>query len=287
MGSISDEEKIKNNVYEAADFPGKNILKGTDGHDDVIFGSTESEILDGGIGNDKLIGYGGNDIYIFGKGYGEDVIDNWGSKDSDLDILLLKDIIFDEVELLAIEEDLIIKLKGTTDKVTIQGYFKGGEYRLEEVRFADGKVMSYQDVVFHFHQVGTEIIGTIGDDIIDSNHVKNGKTVIRGLSGNDKLIGSVGDDTYIFAKGYGYEEIDNRTSGSSDIDILLFEDINFDEVKVSANEFDLIIKVKGTDDKVTVKGYFQNKDYSLEEIRFADGKVMKYRDFVEYIDWNK
>ena len=58
MGSISEEEKIKNNVYEAADFPGKNILKGTDGYDDVIIGRTESEILDGGIGNDKLIGYG-------------------------------------------------------------------------------------------------------------------------------------------------------------------------------------------------------------------------------------
>ena len=26
MGSMSEEEKIKNNVYEAADFPQKNIL---------------------------------------------------------------------------------------------------------------------------------------------------------------------------------------------------------------------------------------------------------------------
>lgn len=258
-------------------------VKGTDGYN-TIFGTPLDDKLDGGIGNVKLIGYSGNDSYVFGKGYGTNVIDNWGSASTDLDILILKDIILDEVRLLAVDEDLIIKVKETSDKVIVQGYFKGGEYRIDEVRFADNKVMKFEDILFYLHDVGTEIIGTSGDDVIDSNNIKYGKAMHNGLGGNDKLIGSIGDDTYIFAKGYGMEEIDNSIKGSSDIDILLLKDINFDEVNIEVYKLDLIIKVKRTNDKVTVKRYFQNKDYSLEEVIFADGKVMKYKDFVEYLD---
>lgn len=284
--NIEEKERIKedlNNVPKTDNVLENKILKGTHS-DSTIFGTSEDDILDGSIGNVKLIGYSGNDTYVFGKGYGTNVIDNWGSASTDLDILMLKDIVLDEVKLLAVDEDLIIKVKGTSDKVIVQGYFKGGEYRIDEVRFADNKVMKFEDIAFYLHNVGTEIIGTSGDDIIDSNNIKHGKTIHNGLGGNDKLIGSVGDDTYIFAKGYGVEEIDNGITGSSDIDILLLKDIKFDEVTIEVDKLDLIIKVKRTKDKVTVKKYFQNRDYSLEKVIFADGKVMKYKDFVEYLD---
>lgn len=284
--NLEENQRIKediNNGLKTNDVVEEKILKGTDGYN-TIFGTAFDDKLDGSIGNVKLIGYSGNDSYVFGKGYGTNIIDNWGSASTDLDILILKDIIFDEVKLLAVDEDLIIKVKGTSDKVIVQGYFKGGEYRIDEVRFADNKVLKFEDIAYYLHNQGTEIIGTSGDDIIDSNNIKYGKAIHNGLGGNDKLIGSIGDDTYIFAKGYGIEEIDNSTTGSSDMDILLLKDINFDEVNIEVDKLDLIIKVKRTKDKVTVKKYFQNRDYSLEEIIFADGKVMKYKDFVEYLD---
>lgn len=279
-----DLKKDLNNGVEIDNILKNNkTLKGVDS-EKTIFGTSEDDILDGSIGNVKLIGYGGNDTYVFGKGYGTNIIDNWGSANTDFDVLILKDIIFDEVKLSAVDEDLIIKVNGTSDKVIIRRYFKGGEFRIDEIRFADNKVMKFEDIAFYLHNVGTEIIGTSGDDIIDSNNIKYGKTIHNGLGGNDKLIGSVGDDTYIFAKGYGVEEIDNGITGSSDIDILLLKDIKFDEVTIEVDKLDLIIKVKRTKDKVTVKRYFQNKGYSLEKIIFADGKVMKCKDLVEYLD---
>jgi len=249
----------------------------------TIFGTAGDDRLDGGKGNYKLIGYTGNDTYIFAKGYGEAVIDNWGSASTDIDILILKDIKFNEVSLLAIDNDLIIKVKETSDKVTVQGYFKNGEYSLEEIRFADAEEMDYKDILYYVYEIGTEIIGTSGDDIIDSNNIKYGKSVLNGLGGNDKLIGSIGDDIYIFAKGYGRDEIDNKASVGWDKDILLLKDIKFDEVEIQEDKLDLIIKVKGTDDTVIVKHYFKDKDNSLEEIKFADGKVMQYKDFIEYL----
>lgn len=279
-----DLKKDLNNGVEIDNILKNNkTLKGVDS-EKTIFGTSEDDILDGSIGNVKLIGYGGNDTYVFGKGYGTNIIDNWGSANTDFDVLILKDIIFDEVKLSAVDEDLIIKVNGTSDKVIIRRYFKGGEFRIDEVRFADDKIMKSEDILYYLNNVGTEIIGTTGDDIIDSNNIKHGKAIYDGLGGNDKLIGSVGDDTYLFAKGYGINEIYNDKRDSSDIDILLFKDINFDEVNIEEDNFDLVIKVKGTKDKVIVKKYFQNKGYSLEKIIFADGKVMKCKDLVEYLD---
>ncbi|CAK0770745.1 hypothetical protein WCLP8_4620002 [uncultured Gammaproteobacteria bacterium] len=39
-------------------------------------GDARANILDGGAGNDTLTGNGGNDTFVFGRGYGQDVINN-------------------------------------------------------------------------------------------------------------------------------------------------------------------------------------------------------------------
>jgi Ca2+-binding RTX toxin-like protein len=47
----------------------------TDG-DDVIYGSATDDTLDGGAGNDYLSGGSGSDTYVFGRGYGQDVVED-------------------------------------------------------------------------------------------------------------------------------------------------------------------------------------------------------------------
>ncbi len=42
--------------------------------DDAIFGMLNSNTLDGGAGDDFLSGRQGDDTYVFGRGYGRDVI---------------------------------------------------------------------------------------------------------------------------------------------------------------------------------------------------------------------
>jgi VCBS repeat-containing protein len=41
---------------------------------DWLFGSAGNDRLDGGLGNDRLTGGSGNDIFVFARGYGQDVI---------------------------------------------------------------------------------------------------------------------------------------------------------------------------------------------------------------------
>src|SRR5690606_6473137 len=58
-------------------------MKATDG-DDIIDGFFRpSETLDGGAGNDLLVGRNGNDTYVFARGYGHDTVKEYGWHYSD------------------------------------------------------------------------------------------------------------------------------------------------------------------------------------------------------------
>ena len=46
--------------------------------DDIIHGFNSADTLEGGKGNDTLRGYLGDDIYIFNRGDGQDIIDDYG-----------------------------------------------------------------------------------------------------------------------------------------------------------------------------------------------------------------
>lgn len=113
---------------------GNDELYGDDGND-TLYGNDGNDILDGGIGNDSLNGGNGNDTYIFGKGYNNDVINNWGG-DS---IVRFKDINSDEVTISdQYSSNLVISIKDTNDTLIINGFkWSQGGYTFE---FADGAV---------------------------------------------------------------------------------------------------------------------------------------------------
>ena len=109
-------------------------IKG-EGGNDTINGGNGDDILDGGTGNDWLYGGNGNDTYIFGKGYGNDTIEDWGGSS----IVKLKDISSSEVTITNLwDSTLEMTVNGTEDKLTINGYkWNQGGYTFE---FADGAV---------------------------------------------------------------------------------------------------------------------------------------------------
>ena len=55
---------------------GNDTIYGQDGNDNINAGDG-NDILDGGAGRDTLSGGAGNDRYIFKKGYGQDIIENY------------------------------------------------------------------------------------------------------------------------------------------------------------------------------------------------------------------
>ena len=110
----------------------------------------------------------------------------------------------------------------------------------------------------------------------------DGNDTLDGGVGDDQLTGDAGADTYVFARGYGKDSINNyeyiANGASNPVDTIAFAagiapaDI---EARRSAwNE--LVLTIRGTTDTLTVSQYFQNDattPYAVEQITFADGTV--------------
>ena len=108
-------------------------IVGTDG-DDYLMGTNENDALDGGSGDDNLCGGNGEDTYIFGKGYANDTINEWGS---DHNYIELKDIASDEITVSDQWGSNLTISVNDTDDVLIISNFKWGQASYT-IRFADG-----------------------------------------------------------------------------------------------------------------------------------------------------
>ena len=111
---------------------GKDSLYGGSGND-YLYGNDGDDILDGGTGDDYLCGGNGNDTYIFGKGYGNDTIEDWGGSGT----VVFKDVSSDDVTVSNLwDSTLEMTVNSTGDKLSINGYkWNQDGYTFE---FADG-----------------------------------------------------------------------------------------------------------------------------------------------------
>ena len=120
---------------------GNDNLSGNNGNDslyggvgnDYLYGNDGDDILDGGEGDDWLYGGNGNDTYIFGKGYGNDTIEDWGGSSK----VVFKDVSSNDVTVSNLwDSTLEMTVNSTGDKLTINGYkWNQDGYTFE---FADG-----------------------------------------------------------------------------------------------------------------------------------------------------
>ena len=115
------------------------------------------------------------------------------------------------------------------------------------------------------------LYGEEGNDTLNGGA---GADTLDGGTGNDTLEGSDGADTYLFARGYGQDTIYDYDQGSGGNDTVRFAaDILPAEVELSRNESDLFLKVLGTEDRITVSGFYSDPAQRIERIEFADGTV--------------
>ncbi|MFL6601516.1 MAG: calcium-binding protein, partial [Steroidobacteraceae bacterium] len=129
---------------------GSDQLQGQDGNDtltggegnDYLYGGNGNDVLDGGAGNDYLTGDAGSDTYLFGRGDGQDTISNYDVSAGRTDTLQLKaGVAASDVQLTRSGTDLVVKIAGTTDQVTVSSFFynnAAGGYALNAIRFDDG-----------------------------------------------------------------------------------------------------------------------------------------------------
>ena len=206
-----------------------HIIEGGNGNDDIR-GNDYTKSISGGKGNDKLYGGSGDNIYIFNKGDGADIIYDMAGKD---EIQFKEGVAPNDVNFKRELDKLIISIKSNDDSITIQNFFSVnpeiGNNTVRTITFADGTVYDFNKILeltplsstdkddklyltdgndtFDAGLGNDEIWSGNGDDIIngreggDTLYGNNGNDTLNGGSGNDTLYGGYGNDTIMGGEG--------------------------------------------------------------------------------------
>ncbi|MEQ1738789.1 MAG: calcium-binding protein [Methyloglobulus sp.] len=206
---------IGNDIFYGGN--GNDILRGGDGIDSLN-GDAGDDILDGGLGNDNLTGGAGSDTYLFGRGAGQDAINNTDTSGAKSDsIQFAADIAVTDIISSRTGNNLVLSISGSTDKITVSNYFlnDGNNTALvEAIKFADGTVWNLETVKLLVLQ-GTGATETLqGYVTADTLNGFGGNDYIYGRAGNDSLNGGA-DNDYIYG-----EDGDDLLDGGIGVDVL-------------------------------------------------------------------
>jgi Ca2+-binding RTX toxin-like protein len=236
--------------------------------DGVVSGTSGADLIDVRVGGKTLAGGSGSDTYIFGVGYGNDLIQENGSS-SDVDVLRLanlntSDLIF--TRSISDTNDVVITVKATGEVITIDNQISGATSGVEQIQFADGTVWDSNAIIANTRNfigtaLGETINGTTGNDIIVGN------------GGNDTLHGNSGNDTYVYAQGDG-DDLIQENGSTTDFDVLRFSNLNASDLTFTrslTDTNDLVIVVNATGERITVDNQNVGAASAIEQIQFADG----------------
>jgi Ca2+-binding RTX toxin-like protein len=115
-----------------------NVLTGNSANN-VLSGANGADSLRGGLSNDTVNGGGGNDTFLFGRGDGQDLVqDNSGAADK-----LLYDAGINPLDLVISRQanDLRVAIHGSPDQVTVQNWYTGTSNRIETLQAGNGQTL--------------------------------------------------------------------------------------------------------------------------------------------------
>jgi YD repeat-containing protein len=116
-----------------------NRLRGLGGND-TLNGGAANDTLEGGTGDDRLNGGLGADTYLFGRGDGQDTLVDVDATAGVQDVLRFgSGIAADQLWLRKVGSNLEVSVIGTTDKVTISGWYTDAAHHVEVMQLANGK----------------------------------------------------------------------------------------------------------------------------------------------------
>ena len=219
-GTVWNAATVRSLVLAGAATSGADTINGYETNDsliglagdDSLFGNDGNDVLDGGTGNDTLLGGAGSDTYLFQRGAGQDRIINTDS-DTDIDaIQFSSDLTPADIRLVRRGDDLIASINGTTDSITVIGYFQvvGTNqqtiYKVDQLKFQNGTIWDFNVV--------NNLVSIRGTDNADNLPGTAEQDFIWGQRGNDTLYGGGGDDRI-----HGDED-DDTISGDVGLDWL-------------------------------------------------------------------
>ena len=195
-------------VAETIDSGAGNDVINSGAGNDVLTGGAGHDVINSGAGDDVLTGGIGSDTYVFARGTGRDTILNY---DVDVDafdrVEMAADIAPSQVMFVRGGNDLILKVIGTQDWLTIRDYFGAGA--LDYILFADGTFYTQADVPL----VAANLTATSGDDLLSGTEAAE---TIDGLAGNDLIYGAGGNDS--LTGGAGVDSVYGGTGDDTIVD---------------------------------------------------------------------
>ena len=249
---------------------------------DWLEGGAGGDILFAGKGDDHLEGASGADTYVFARGDGQDVIlDLGGNSAAERDrVRFGAGINPADIKVIAIgPTDLVIGLAGSDDRLTLKNMVVSAwspqDYGIEEFAFANGTIWSLSDIL------SPAATGSDADDRIDfgGNLSYPGAPAttlsLDGGRGDDWLSGGPGDSTYRFERGDGRDTIWEGSAwwwNSSD-SVAFGSGIAPGDLVVEQAGGDLILYLRGADDRLTITGQTSAEHAPIDSVRFADGTV--------------
>jgi Ca2+-binding RTX toxin-like protein len=251
-GSASGEA-----LFAVMDF--ENAITGGGGRD-ALFGGDRADVLDGGSGDDLMKGGEGADRYVIGARGGLDTVLDDGANGADL----IDFSVNVAAASLGLADGALFISLGGGDGVKVMGFQAdnaAGTVAIESFRFADGTLDVGALLARGFDIAGSDRAATItGTSVADR---------FAARSGNERLVGGRGDDTYTFSRGFGRDVIVDQDTTSGNFDRVVFSDINAADVAVTAAADRLVLAVKGTSDVLEIQ-WVPNEGARVESIRFAD-----------------
>lgn len=238
---------------------------------DILVGDSSDDTFIGGEGDDILYGKGGVDVYRFARGDGRDVINfSFWDGDSTTVIEFSSNIVPEDLTVVRqFGGLLIIHMRGSSDSITLSS-----TEALPTVRFADGTTWSAEKVRdlsmlatefddYITAEVGRPLLdGLAGNDYLQGDDSNN--TLIGG-DGNDTLLGGMGDDVYVYSRGT------DLIGDSHANNILRFDaGIQASEIQVSMQGGNMLIFVPGRG-TIIFNG-------SISSFEFVGGTVWTYAD---------
>jgi Ca2+-binding RTX toxin-like protein len=263
---------ITGDIGSSVDITGSTntIIALTKGDDSLYINNSGENKIFANLGNDTIYSQDiSNDIYEFGIGDGEDRITDCGGIDK---IVFKEGITKENIKVSILKEidshtnqenfSLVIAY-GENDRLILSNWFNQ-DNRIESFEFEGGITISDHEIV---NLIGTNegefVLGTEGNNTLDAKF------------GDDIVNGGLGNDTYIFAKGYGRDTLED--SGGFD-EIRFGENIVKDDIVIlkEGNDLHVYIKEEGKNfnelsDSILIKNWFSESGM-IERLVFANGE---------------
>ncbi|SDM59204.1 calcium-binding protein [Polaromonas sp. JS666] len=275
-GTVWDAAMLESLITMASGTEGDDSLYGTEasevlnalGGDDDLVGNGGDDTLDGGAGNDYLEGGTGNDVYLFGRGSGNDEIFDYDETAGNIDTVRFDATVAPgDIKLTRDSSSLFLTIDGTSDRITLGGWFADQAHQVERIEFADGTVWTKADV----ESFPVVFAGTEGDDMLAGT---DGADLLEGGGGNDTLNGGAGNDVYLYKLGDGSDTINEYDPLDGNVDTVRFDSsVTVSDVQVTRDGSNLYLGINGTADRITLASWFSNAGRRIEQVEFADGTI--------------